>query len=309
MRISNLTQRFLLEKVSSCHAITLRSVNLRNFSSIILKDLGLDGWSVRHSPFFPTYDGGNFDGNPGRGRIFTYEGASCSGDGWEYLNGTGDFRTSELVKLRDEADMVVTNPPFSLFREFMSWLLAAPVQFIILGNMNAITYKEVFPAIMANRVWLGATNFNTGIYFRVPDNFVHATSYRFKRQMEGEKVTRVSGVCWFTNVTHGRRLEPLPLMSEAQVIELISRQPFKRYDNYDAIEVPKISQIPGDFSGVMGVPISFLDRYCPDQFEIVGSNRGIDQDPAGVFGRGSYLNGSETYKRLFIRNRCLKSKE
>lgn len=217
------------------------------------------------------------------GKIFILE-RDKSGDGkinvddleWSYLNGDGDFRSNEIKKLRDEADIIVTNPPFSMFREFVMWITDANKQFLIIGNMNAITYKEVFPQIKYNKIWLGATNFNTGMYFRVPDNFVYADSYKFEREMNGQKVNRVPGVCWFTNIEHGRRHQPIPLMSMADNLryskhkEIKGRVEYEKYDNYNAIEVPFADSIPNDYDGVMGVPISYLDKYCPEQFEILG---------------------------------------
>jgi len=192
------------------------------------------------------------------------------------LNGNGDFRSDEVIKLRDEADIIVTNPPFSLFREFLAWVVEARKQFLIIGNMNAITYKEVFPLIKDNKIWLGATNFNTGMYFKVPNNFVYAATYKFERELNGEKVNRVPGVCWFSNIDHGRRHRPLSFMTMKDNLkhskhkEIRGKEAYDRYDNYDAIEVPFTSAIPSDYEGVMGVPISFLDKYCPEQFEILG---------------------------------------
>ena len=250
------------------------------------------------------------------GKIFTLS-RDVSGDGkidvndleWSYLNGDGDFRSKEIKKLRDESDIIITNPPFSLFREFLAWIVEADKQFLVIGNMNAITYKEIFPLIKDNKMWLGATNFNTGMYFRVPSDFVYADSYKFERVQNGEKVNRVPGVCWFTNLDHGRRHQPLPLMTMADNLkfskhkEIKGKVEYDRYENYDAIEVPFTDAIPSDYEGVMGVPITFLDKYSPEQFEIIGSNRGVEQDPNGIYGRGSYLNGKEAFKRLFIKHR------
>ena len=132
---------------------------------------------------------------------------------WQYLSGDGDFQSAEVLKLRSEADIIVTNPPFSMFRNFISWLTEDYKQFVIIGNINAITYKEVFPLIKENRMWLGATNFNTGMYFQVPDDFIYADSYKFEREQNGVKVNRVPGVCWYTNIDHGRRHQPLSLMT------------------------------------------------------------------------------------------------
>ena len=173
--------------------------------------------------------------------------------------------------------------------------------------MNAITYKEVFPLIKENKIWLGVTNFNTGMYFYVPKNFKYADTYKFDRERNGKAVNRVPGCCWYSNIEHGRRHQPLALMTMADNLrynkKMKGKQSYDRYDNYDAIEVPFTDAIPSDYEGVMGVPISFLDKYCPEQFEILGCNRGIEQDPNGIYGRSSYINGQELFKRLFIRRR------
>lgn len=191
----------------------------------------------------------------------------------------GDFRSKECVELLKQADIVVTNPPFSLFREYIKQLVDFDKNFLIIGNMNAITYKEVFPLIKAIKIWLGATNFNTGMYFKVPDDFVYADTYKFDREQDGVKVNRVPGVCWFTNLDHGRRHKPIPLMTEAEVIKFGTKKPFEKYDNYDAIEVSLVKHIPSDYKGVMGVPISFLDKHNPEQFEILGATqRGCHND-------------------------------
>jgi len=255
---------------------------------------------------------------------------------WEYLQGDGDFRSSEILKLWSDADIIITNPPFSLFREFLTWIQPTKKQFMIIGNMNAITYKEAFPLIMENKIWVGATNFNTGMYFRVPNDFVYADSYKFERERNGEKVNRVPGVCWFTNLDHGRRHQPLPLMTMEENKKYSKHKEVKeigylKYDNYDAIEVPFTDAIPSDYPGIMGVPISYLDKHSPEQFEIVGtSDNGLIEDKykttpglskqfvddyykAG--GTGAYKEGNPTaglyinnvatmiYKRIFIKHR------
>jgi len=196
---------------------------------------------------------------------------------WQYMKGDGDFRSDEVCKLRDEADIIVTNPPFSLFREFLAWIVEADKKFLIIGNMNAIKYKETFPLIQANKLWLGVTNFNTGMYFYVPEGFVYAPTYKFEREINGAPVNRVPGVCWYTNIDHGRRHQPLALMTERDNIKYSKHKEIKgvgyaTYVNYDAIEVPFTDAIPSDHKGVMGVPISFLDKYSPEQFEIIGTS-------------------------------------
>ena len=221
-----------------------------------------------------------------RGRVFTLLPEDVSGDGvvniddlrWEYLKGDGDFRSDEVTALRDESDVVITNPPFSLFREFVAWLIEGGQKFAIIGNLNAIGYKELFPLLKTNRMWLGATNFNTGMYFGVPEDFVYTASYKFDRERNGIRVNRVPGVCWFSSLEHGRRHEPLQLMTMADNIKFSRHKEvrsvgYPRYDNYDAIEVPYVDAIPIDYDGTMGVPITFLDKYNPDQFEIVELSR------------------------------------
>ena len=215
------------------------------------------------------------------GKIFVLD-RDKTGDGridvndleWDYLEGDGDFRSEEVKQLRDEADFIITNPPFSLFREFLAWIVEANKRFLIIGNMNAITYKEVFPLIMENTMWYGCTISSGDREFGVPDEYpLAAAGWRIDEH--GKKYIRIKGVRWFSNIDHGRRHQPLPLMTMADNIKFsrhkeIRGHDYQRYDNYDAIEVPYTDAIPGDYDGVMGVPISFLDKYCPEQFVILG---------------------------------------
>jgi len=216
-----------------------------------------------------------------KGKIFILEN-DRSGDGkinvddleWKYMEGDGDFHSKEVTQLRDEADMIITNPPFSLFREFLAWIVDGGKQFAIIGNMNAFTYKETFPLIKENKVWLGESIHSGDREFGVPDYYpLNAASSRIDGK--GNKYIRVKGVRWFTNIEHGRRHQPLPLMTIADNIKFskhkeVKGKEYQKYDNYDAIEVPYTDAIPSDYDGVMGVPISFLDKYCPEQFEILG---------------------------------------
>ena len=221
----------------------------------------------------------------GNGKVFVLDGENELQ--WEYLTGDGDFRSTEVTALRDEADIVITNPPFSLFREFMAWLTDGDVDFAVIGNSNAITYKEIFPLIKDNHVWLGATGNTNDMVFRVPETVEVKDADRKKAERMGypstdtEFFTRMGNSCWFTNIQHGRRHEPLRLMSMKENQKYNNRiisnaNSYKKYDNYDAIEVPATSGIPSDYTDVMGVPISFLDRYCPEQFEIVKFRHGDD---------------------------------
>jgi len=224
---------------------------------------------------------------------------------WTPLEGDGDFRSDECIKLLKQSDIVVTNPPFSLFREYVKQLFDYNKKFVIIGNINAITYKEVFPKIKKNKMWLGATNFNTGMYFKVPESFTYAATYKFERERNGEKVNRVPGVCWFTSLDHGRRHQPLPLMTMEDNLkyskhkEIKGKKIYDKYDNYNAIEVPFTNSIPSDYGGVMGVPISFLDKYNPDQFEILGATqRGCHDEIPDIKKYDDYLevrqNGKKT---------------
>ncbi|MDP3244584.1 MAG: adenine-specific methyltransferase EcoRI family protein [bacterium] len=227
---------------------------------------------------------------------------------WTPLEKDGDFRSPECVELLKQSDIVVTNPPFSLFREYIKQLVDYDKKFLIIGNLNAITYKEVFPLLKDNKVWLGNNyRVNGGaMFYEIPEAIANLDQVReIKTKEDGKKVyiTRVQGVRWFTNLDHGRLHQPLPLMTKAEIIKFSTKKPFDKYENYDAIEVSLVKNIPSDYDGVMGVPVSFLDKYNPDQFQILGSNRGVDQDTNKIYGRGSYLDGKEVYKRLFIKHK------
>ena len=191
------------------------------------------------------------------------------------LKGDGDFRSDEIKKLRDEADIIITNPPFSLFREFLAWIVEADKQFLIIANMNAITYKEVFPLIKENKIWLG-NGFQSGnAYFSTP----FAEKYSEGIYNSDTGLVKFRNCCWFTNLDHGRRHLPLSLMTMARNLEcskhreIRGKKGYDKYDNYDAIEVPYTDAIPSDYDGVMGVPVSFLEKYCPEQFEILGATQ------------------------------------
>ena len=193
---------------------------------------------------------------------------------WQYLEGDGDFRSDEVKKLRDEADFIITNPPFSLFRDFLAWLIESKKNFAIIGSMNAITYKEVFPLIKENLIWLGATGNGSDMVFGVPKGAEVKDADRQKAARLGYvgDYTRLGNSCWFSNIEHGRRHQPLSLMTQADNLKFNKKKlpnGYVHYDNYDAIEIPYTDVIPSDYSGVMGVPISFLDKYCPEQFEIL----------------------------------------
>jgi len=222
---------------------------------------------------------------------------------WKYLEGTGDFRSPEVTALRDEADIIITNPPFSLFREFLAWIMEGRKQFAIIGNMNAITYKEVFPLIKDNKMWLGASIHSGDREFQIPSEYP-ITAAGWRVDTLGNKYIRVKGVRWFSNLEHGRRHQPLALMTMEDNLrynkKMKGKKAYDRYDNYDAIEVPYTNAIPSDYNGVMGVPISFLDKYCPEQFEILGqmANTAVDNSNFGY----PFVNGERKYARVIIRH-------
>lgn len=219
------------------------------------------------------------------GKIFTLA-HDKRGDGkidvndleWTYLNGDGDFKSEEIKKLRDEADIIITNPPFSLFRDFLAWIVEADKKFVIVGSKNAITYKEVFPLIKENKMWVGTTSFNKDMLFISPEE-VDPTNKpsTATRTVDGVVYLRSPSV-WYTNLDHGRRHQPLALMTMQDNIKYsrhkeIKGKEYQKYDNYDAIEVSFTDAIPSDYDGVMGVPISFLDKYSPEQFQILGATQ------------------------------------
>jgi hypothetical protein len=222
---------------------------------------------------------------------------------WHYLEGDGDFRSEEIVRLRDRADVIVTNPPFSLFREFLNWIIDGNKQFLVIGSMNAVTYKEVFPIIRDNRMWLG-NGFQAGnAFFAVPK----AREYAAGVYDPESGLVKFRNVAWFTNLDHGRRHQPLSLMTMAENLkfskhkEIRGLESYFRFDNYDAIEVPFTDAIPSDYSGVMGVPISFLDKYNPDQFEILGiTQRNDDPYKTKRYSTDEFVNANDLNARGVI---------
>ena len=217
------------------------------------------------------------------------------------LQGNGDFRSEECINLLKKSDIIVTNPPFSLFREYIDIMMKFDKKFLVIGNTNAIANKEFFPLIKDNKLWLGCSSFNTGMYFEVPENYVHNETYKFKKEIDGKKVMRVAAICWFTNLEHNRRNNFLNLTCQ------YSEDKYPKYDNYDAIEVSKVCEIPMDYEGVMGVPITFLDKYNPNQFEIVGWSRHNDMNMDGGYWLGgkndATINGKDVYCRILIKHK------
>ena len=246
-----------------------------------------------------------------------------------YLEGDGDFRSAEVTALRDEADIIITNPPFSLFREFLSWIMEADKRFVIIGSTNAITYKEVFPLLKDNRAWLGhnegGSRKGNSMFFVVPDGY---DNQYVTADEHGKRLMQTSAK-WFTNLDHGKRHQPLLLDTMAHNLKFnkklkkkferdYGKQEYPHYDNYDAIEVPFTECIPSDYDGVMGVPITFMDKYNPEQFEIVGSfNAHSETDVAfgyvdsrtalcisqgkEIMWNGPIVHKTPLYKRIVIR--------
>src|SRR5699024_9766072 len=225
---------------------------------------------------------------------------------WSYLDGDGDFRSDEVTALRDEADIVVTNPPFSLYREYVGWLEEGGVEFAIVGNKNSVTYKEIFPLIKGNKMWVGSRSMSEDMLFDLPADRKAELQASEKpgskyRIVDGEVLGRAAAL-WFTNIEHGRRHEPLELLTMADNLQYSRRknsrgEGYPAYDDYDAIEVGFTEAIPKDYDGVMGVPISFLDKYNPEQFEIIKFRHGDDCKDLRV-------NGKTPYFRILLRHKC-----
>ena len=222
--------------------------------------------------------------------------------GVKNLQGDGDFRSAECIELLKQADIVVTNPPFSLFREYVAQLMEYDKKFVILGNMNAITYKEIFKIIKEGNLWLGPSISSGDREFGVPSDYpLNAASSRIDKN--GNKFIRVKGIRWFTNLDHNKRHEDLILY------EKYTPEKYPKYDNYDAINVDKTKEIPADYSGAMGVPITFLDKFNPEQFEIIdGIGRYSMINGPTEKTMGTYLtkiNGKPKYARIVIKNKKL----
>ena len=209
------------------------------------------------------------------------------------LEGNGDFRSEECIELLKECDVVVTNPPFSLFREYVAQLMEYGKKFLIIGNGNAVSYKEIFPLIKNNELWVGNKSFSGGMDFVAGENYDSAKCKHPKYDDKGNIIINVMMCVWFTNINHTKRNTELDLYRKYNETD------YPKYDNYDAIEVSKVSEIPMDYEGVMGVPITFLDKYCPTQFEIVGLDRYVEDNPR--YGHRFHINGKETYARILIR--------
>lgn len=231
----------------------------------------------------------------GHGSVLVYEGDTNSNGKLDdnevkvsELKGNGDFRSEECLELLKEADIVVTNPPFSLFREYIATLVQYNKKFLVIGNQNAITYKEIFPLIKENKLWTGNNMVKT---FRVPQ----VTNKNCEVLPNGEIIAKFGNICWFTNLDIKKRHEEIILYKK------YTQEEFPKYDNYDAIEVSKVCEIPKDYDGIIGVPITFLYRYNPSQFEIVGqmANTSITETNFGY----PFVNGKRKYARILIKRK------
>ena len=231
---------------------------------------------------------------------------------WTPLDEDGDFRSDESISLLKQSDFVITNPPFSLFREYVKQLVDYNKTFLIIGNINAISYKEVFPLIKENKIWLGTGMGRWISGFIVPESYeLYGTEARIDE--DGNRIIATNNCLWLTNIDHGKRHQPLPLMTMKDNIKFSSHnnvkgKNYEKYDNYDAIEVPYTDAIPSDYGEVMGVPITFLDKYNPDQFEVIGaSDNGVVDEKYKIphFKKHNepYINGKKVYKRIFIKRR------
>lgn len=294
----------------------------QNFQRFGLKKLISTSFAVESKGYDVNYEPTSFEANNPQyddnktkknGKIFTLD-CNRTNNGkidiedleWQYLGGDGDFRSDEIIALRDEADIIITNPPFSLFDKFLKWIIEADKQFVIIGNLNAITYDSVFPYIRDKKVWLG--------------NGFHAGNAYFATQVTREYANGVydsetglvkfRNCCWYTNIDHGRRHQALQLMSMEDNLKFNKRlitemkkgkKPYVKYDNFDAIEVPFTNAIPDDYDGIMGVPQSFLEKHNPDQFEIIGkmSNTKVTDYNFGY----PYVNGTKKYARVLIKHK------
>lgn len=245
----------------------------------------------------------------GKGRKFVLERDKASrgeialtSENCSELKGDGDFRSEEVKVLRDNADVIITNPPFSLFREFFAWLVESKKKFLVIGSVNSLSYEEVYPHIMDNKVWLGHGIGRWISGFIVPEDYdLYGTETKIDEN--GVRIIASNSCLWLTNIDHGRRHQPLKLMTEAENLQRsrhkdIRELGYRKYDNCDAIEVPHTDAIPSDYQGLMGVPITFLDKFCPDQFELVRFRKGND-------GKDLRIDGKAPYFRILIRAKSI----
>ncbi|MBL6657095.1 MAG: adenine-specific methyltransferase EcoRI family protein [Flavobacteriales bacterium] len=286
-------------KVVYCNCDDPRMSNFFHYFSYNFEDLGLKKlistcYQNQNRDLFSSHDSERaiyleYHGDQNNNRV-----PDIDEIGVQYLKGDGDFRSAESIALLQQADIVVTNPPFSLFREYVAQLIQHNKKFLIVGNHNAITYKEIFPHIKEDRIWLG---YKYGdMSFKVPVNY-EPRETRFWKDENGQKWRSFGNMCWFTNLDIAKRHEDLILY------KTYSPEEYPKYDNYDAININKTKEIPMDYPGAMGVPITFLDKYNPEQFELIGRMTTTKKDE---FNYGyPYINGKRIYARILIKNKRL----
>jgi hypothetical protein len=283
-------------KVVYCNCDDPRISNFFHYFSYNFEDLGLKKlittcYQNQNSDLFSQHNSERaiyleYSGDQNKNRV-----PDIDEIGIQTLKGDGDFRSAESIALLQQADIVVTNPPFSLFRDYVAQLIDYKKKFLIVGNHNAITYKEIFPHIKKNRIWLG---YKYGdMAFKVPESY-EPRETRYWKDENGQKWRSFGNMCWFTNLDIAKRHEDLILY------KTYTPEDYPKYDNYDAINVDKTKEIPMDYPGAMGVPITFLDKYNPEQFEILGNEYELNIPK----GRG-YVNGIRKYGRIFIKNKRL----
>ena len=283
---------FFKDKVVLCNCDDPRVSNFFHYFSYNFEYLGL---KKLITTCYKNQDMNLFSRNDSEKAIYLEYNGDRNGDripnineiGVKHLKGDGDFRSKECIELLKQADIVITNPPFSLFREYVAQLMEYNKKFIIIGNKNAITYKEIFKLIKENKLWLGYRNINKDMWLFLPEN-----EENYEKIVDGKKMKHIMA-CWYTNIETSKRYERLDLYKKYTPDE------YPKYDNYDAINVDKVDNIPVDYEGVMGVPITFLDKYNPNQFEILG----LDDHRVAWRGRGPDLNGKCIYRRIIIKRK------
>lgn len=276
---------FFKDKVVYCNCDDARESNFFKYFSENFELLGLK--KLITTGYIPG----------GHGVVLVYEGDK-NGDFMvsddeittQSLSGDGDFRSPECIEFLKQADVVVTNPPFSLFREYVAQLFQYKKDFLIIGNSGALTYEEIFPLVKENKMWIGVTNFNVGMMFRIPDDYV-----KYHHMEDGKKIARVAQSCWWTNIDNKRRNEKVELYKK------YTPEDYPKFDTYDAINVNDYREIPEDYYGIIGVPITFIGKYCPSQFEIIGK---LNHDRPASYDYGkSIIGGVEIYARLLIKRK------
>lgn len=293
-------RRHFKNKVVLCNCDDPRISNFfhyfsHNFEALGLKKLITTCYKNQNMDMFSAHDAEaaialEYDGDKNNNRVPDIEEI-----GIRPLKGDGDFRSDECIALLEQADIVVTNPPFSLFREYIAQLVEYDKKFLVVGTWNAIAYKDIFSLLKDDKLWIGINSNRNFSGFIVPDHYpLHGTEARLDEH--GDRIVSSNNTCWFTNLDNSKRHENLVLHCK------YNPDDYPKYDNYDAINVGKVNDIPGDYDCLMGVPVTFLDKYNPDQFEIVGIDRVLVKEKTGK-GIRFYIDGKELFARIVIRKR------